>query len=448
MTERTPPPRRDRPSPPSPPRAGTGSPRPSGSVRRWSQTAGAFDLAVCLVYVCFAAWLTHGLWPSPSTRAIAENVNDQALIEWFLAHGVLFWTGDFSLVTDRLNAPDGVNLMSNASHIVHGVLFAPVTVLFGAADDVRAAHGAEPGRDGRRLVPAARPHPRPAAAARPLLGGAFAGFAPGMISQSNSHLHMTAQWLVPADRLVRHPADPGASRPRQIVADRRRPRPARRASSSSSARRCCSSPRSRWSCSPLVYAVDPPRLGPPGPARVRRPACCLAAGVAIALLAYPLWAQFAGPSTRRTRRSRPQFFYADLAELRRCSRRCRWPGRPRTASWPPAPTEYNTFLGLPLLLVAARLCDLAAPVAGHVRPLLVSGIVMALLSLGPYVTLNGERTGWPSFYNMIAEVPVIDGALPTRFALALIPLIARAARARHGRRDPGGPGGPGRRAGR
>ena len=75
------------------------------------------DTAVCLVYLCFAAWLFHGLWPVPSTRAIAENVNDQALIEWFLSHGVLFWTGDFSLVTDRLNAPDGVNLMSNASHI-------------------------------------------------------------------------------------------------------------------------------------------------------------------------------------------------------------------------------------------------------------------------------------------------------------------------------------------
>src|SRR5262249_34348178 len=28
-------------------------------------------------------------------------------------------------------------------------------------------------------------------------GGVFAGFAPGMISQSHSHLHITAQWLVP-----------------------------------------------------------------------------------------------------------------------------------------------------------------------------------------------------------------------------------------------------------
>ena len=30
-----------------------------------------------------------------------------------------------------------------------------------------------------------------------LIGAAFAAFAPGMVSQSNAHLHMTAAWLVP-----------------------------------------------------------------------------------------------------------------------------------------------------------------------------------------------------------------------------------------------------------
>src|SRR4029079_11987716 len=66
-------------------------------------------------------------------RALAANVNDQVLIEWFLAHGTLFWTGNFGLVTDRLNAPDGGNLMGNASHILHGILMAPVTAIFGVA---------------------------------------------------------------------------------------------------------------------------------------------------------------------------------------------------------------------------------------------------------------------------------------------------------------------------
>ena len=48
-------------------------------------------------------------------------------------------------------------------------------------------------------------------------GGAFCGFAPGMVSQSNSHLHMTALWLVPVMvwlliRMMRA-ADPTGSTP-------------------------------------------------------------------------------------------------------------------------------------------------------------------------------------------------------------------------------------------
>ena len=169
-------------APPTPPRAsraaGAGSPRVADRLGRWSRTSAAFDVAASLVYVCFSVWLSHGLWPSPATRAIADNVNDQALIEWFLAHGVLFWTGDFSLVTDRLNAPDGVNLMSNASHILHGVLMAPVTVIFGVATTVRRAHRGQPGRDGRRLVPAARPRARAATGARRCSAGRSPGSPP------------------------------------------------------------------------------------------------------------------------------------------------------------------------------------------------------------------------------------------------------------------------------
>ena len=42
-----------------------------------------------------------------------------------------------------------------------------------------------------------------------VVGGAVAGFGPGMISQSNAHLHITAQWLVPPIVwcVIRH--DPG-----------------------------------------------------------------------------------------------------------------------------------------------------------------------------------------------------------------------------------------------
>jgi hypothetical protein len=49
---------------------------------------------------------------------------------------------------------------------------------------------------------------------------------------------------------------------------------------------------------------------------------------------------------------------------------------------------------------------------------------MAWLSLGPQVVVNGERTGIWGPYELLRGVPVVDGALPMRFALALIPLLA------------------------
>jgi hypothetical protein len=49
---------------------------------------------------------------------------------------------------------------------------------------------------------------------------------------------------------------------------------------------------------------------------------------------------------------------------------------------------------------------------------------MAAFSLGPNVVLDGVRTTVPGPYKLLQGLPIVDGALPMRFALALIPLIA------------------------
>lgn len=90
------------------------------------------DLLAGLLFTLLAGWLTHGLWPAPGQRVLALNPADQALYEWFLAIDSRALLGDFGLLTDRLNAPDGVNLLANTTVIALGVLLAPVTVAFGA----------------------------------------------------------------------------------------------------------------------------------------------------------------------------------------------------------------------------------------------------------------------------------------------------------------------------
>ena len=161
-----------------------------------SRSGWRADALVCLSYVLLGWWLTAGLWRNPDTRTLALNVADQTLVEWFLAYGSRVWLGDFSLVTDRLNAPDGINMLTNAATVGLGVIFAPVTFLFGAPTTFTLIMGvnlAATAIGWYLLMIKTMGLSRPASA----VGAAFCAFAPGMVSQSNSHLHMTAQWLVP-----------------------------------------------------------------------------------------------------------------------------------------------------------------------------------------------------------------------------------------------------------
>ena len=120
---------------PNPDQAVLGPPvvRPSRRARLLTTVARhRSGLLAGLLFALLAGWLTHGLWPAPGQRVLALNPADQTLYEWFLAVDSRALLGDFHLLTDRLNAPDGVNLLANTTVIALGVLFAPVTLAFGA----------------------------------------------------------------------------------------------------------------------------------------------------------------------------------------------------------------------------------------------------------------------------------------------------------------------------
>jgi hypothetical protein len=383
------------------------------------------DLAVCSVLILAAVILNHGLLANRTTRALTLNPHDQALVEWLLAQGARFWTGDLHLVSHLLNAPDGINLLSNASMTVLGILLAPVTFTLGAPVSFAVAVAGNLAATGIAwyllLTRALRLH-RAAAA----LGAAFCAYAPGMISQSNAHLHITAQWLVPVLvwcvlRL--------AGTPRDLP----RPRWARRVAGTGLllgvvvcgqlflGEEVLFLTAFTLALFCLAYVtVAPQRAG-----RAFRP---LASGLAIAAmvgviaLAYPLWMQFAGPQHVPNGPFSPDFFYADLRGFWSISP-LSWFGSPDTARLVTGPAEYNTYFGAPLLLgtVAAVwwLRRRPAILAGA-----VTGLIMAGLALGPRVVVNGTPTEHSGPYRLLHGIPVIDGALPTRFALALIPIIA------------------------
>jgi hypothetical protein len=388
----------------------------TGRLVTWWSSVSALDLAVCLVFVAFAFWLTRGFWPDPATRAIADNANDQTLIEWFLGQGVLFWQGHFSLVTDRLNTPDGVNLMSNASHILQGVIMAPVTALFGAPVSFAllvALNLAGTAAAWYLLMVRCLKLRRPAAA----LGAFFMGFAPGMISQSHSHLHITAQWLVPVIvycllRLTRAGsvrstiltgAGLGVTIAAQVLLGEE----------------VLFLTALTLFLFGVVYALRRPRW-----ARAMAPrfgaGSLIAIGVAGVLLTYPLWVQFRGPQHTPNAPFSPAAFYADVASFPLFSP-LSLAGSSGGSQLATSSAEYNTFLGLPIILLAVVLIiwRWRHPVT---TALAVAAVLMTWLSFGPTVTVDGHQTDLPSLYHF-QDWPIVSGALPTRYALALIPLL-------------------------
>jgi hypothetical protein len=405
-----------------------GRDRPPDRLARRLRPYGP-DLAVILFFLFSAAVLTHGLWPDAAGRVLALNPEDQTLVEWFLANDARILLGDFGLVSDRLNAPDGFNLLANATIILPGAVLAPITLLVGAPVSfaiLLAGNLALTAIAWYLLYTRTLGTHRAAAA----IGAGFCGFAPGMVSQSNSHLHITAQWLVPAMvwcvvRMVR-------------LAD-----PQRRGGTSTAATRglvaaavtLAGLVTAQVFVGEEVLLLTAVTLGlitigyaAASPALARRvlprlgAGLLLAAGLAAAALAVPLWVQLKGPQSVPNGVFNPDYFSADLASFPAISPLSAM-GSAEASRLSTGAAEYNTFLGAPLLLVTLA-C------AGWLwrRPLVIAlmlaGIGSAWLSLGPSVVINRTRTGIWAPYELLRGMPVVEGALPMRFALALIPIIA------------------------
>jgi hypothetical protein len=381
----------------------------------------AIDLLVALAFLTVACWLGHGLWPDPATRELALNPTDQILIEWFLAVDTQVLFGDQGLVTDRLNAPDGMNLLVNATSLVLGLLLAPVTLTAGAPVSfaiLTIGNLAATATAWYLLFARTLGASRPVAA----VAGACCGFAPAMITHSNSHWHMAAQWLVPA----------------LVWSVVRLARAAERAEH----RRIITS--ALWLAALVViqyflgaevlyltavtlllftvaYAITRrqwARRVLPGFAA----GLAIATGAASAVLAYPLWVQLAGSGSVPDGPFSPYFYSADLLS---------WPafsplsvaGSEQAARLASGPAEYNTFLGWPLLLVALGLVIWLRRLP-MVQAATFAAAVMAVLSLGPQLVVDQVRTEIRLPYVALVEAPVIDGALPQRYAVAVLPLLA------------------------
>jgi hypothetical protein len=365
-----------------------------------------------VLYLALALWVTYGLWRNTGALALVSGGSDVRFFEWTLIHATRIFThGENPLFTSQMNAPNGVNLMANTGLLGLTVPLVPVTVLFGPAvaftvmltGGLTATAWAWYHVLSRHIVgywPAA------------VVGGLFAGFAPGIVSQVNGHPNLVNQFLIPfivwraiSLRTARDGVVLGLLVTWQAFLN-----------------------EELLLMTALALAVFVAAYAVFRPAEVRARVRPFLAGLWPALLtvsvllAYPLWFQYFGPQSYR---GLPDFVLGYGTNLRAFAAFSQSSLVRHGASHSTygAPPEENTFFGAPLLIVVGLIVVwLWRQVA--VRALTAVALVFFLLSLGRTVVIGDRTVLRHGPMSLLDHLPPFDNVVPTRFGLALIPVIA------------------------
>ncbi|MEU1688713.1 hypothetical protein [Micromonospora sp. NPDC005707] len=397
----------DRPAPAAGPADTTvaaGAARPARERRR------RHDLSVALVYLAGAVLVTGRGWLDVHGRLLGSRPSDQGFNEWMLAyaaHAVTHLENPF--FTTLQNAPDGVNLMTNVGMQLPGLVLTPVTVLFGPPAaylvfvtlNLAGTAYAWYHVLSRHLV-----RYRVAAVA----GGLFCAFAPALVSHSNGHPHVTAQWLVPFMlwQVVRLARDGRVLRDGLVLG-------------------LLIAAQFFIGLEVLFLTALGCLAGLLGwllvrPREVVAAARPLAGGIAVAGLlvlvvgAYPLWMQFAGPQHRVGHPGSPDQYALTLRSYVAYATESAGGGRHSAKGLVANTTEEASFYGWPLaVLVLGAVLWLRRQAL--VRVLALVAAVAAVLSLGTTWTWGAGRTSVPAPFALVADLPVFDSLVVARFAL-------------------------------
>ena len=380
----------------------------------WTGQGWRVDVAAVLSFALLAFWVTARFWAYPS-HGIRDNRNDEAQFQWMMAHGARVVTHfAYPFTSDRMNVPDGVNLMANTSVLSVSLPMTPITLLFGPRTAFLVFLTAGMIATGiawyfvlsRVLIGSRGPA---------WLGAAFCAFAPAMVSHANAHPNIVSQFVVPLIvwRTLRL-AEPGRWLRNGVLLGL----------------------LVVWqaflnleillmTAIGLGVVVAALAIGRPELRRSVRPfgaGLGVAAAVAGVLLAYPLHVQFFGPGAYRGLSPLIRGYRTDLAAFVAWSRESLAGDARSSAHLAKNATEENAFFGWPLVvLVAALVWWLRrSPV---VLGLAALGLVFALFSLGREIILDGRKTGIPGPWAPLEKLPILHSVVPTRWSLALTPII-------------------------
>ncbi len=368
------------------------------------------DPAVYAGFLLLAVGVLARLWADPNGRVLRHNIDDHGVFLFFVAHAerVVFDLAN-PFYTHQLNAPDGVNMMAQTSILALALPVAPVTHWLGAG--VAVALLLTLGLAGtaaawyfvlsRHLV-------RSRAAA--LVGALWCGFAPTMVSHANGHVNFVAQFVVPfliwrvlrlrePGRAWRNGLAVAALIVLQIFINEEILLFTALALGVFTVGYAC------WDTA-AARAVAKPFLAGLG----------VAALVSTAVLAWPLWFQFFGPRSYRGQPFAPDEYVTDLLSYGAFARQSIGGNNAVARALSVSATEDNAFFGLPVLvMLGVAMAVLWRSAAARATAL--TGLVLALMGLGPSLHVAGRDTGIPLPFALISDVPLIDLVSVTRFTM-------------------------------
>ncbi|MFI6132403.1 hypothetical protein [Micromonospora sp. NPDC051141] len=385
--------------------------------RRPRRRPARADLLALGAYALLGVLVCLNYWGDVQHRVSSHLPTDHSWFEWLFAHGAYSVRHlENPLFTARQNAPDGVNMMANTSLLGVTLPLAPLTMLFGPqvmyALYLGAALSATAATSywtlSRHLV-------RSRGAA--FVGGAFLGFAPGIVHHANGQPNFVSNFLLPliVARVLRL-GEPGRWRRNgvalgllvayQIFINEEM--------LLLTALACL--------VVVLAYAVQRPR-GTRARAGSFLAAISVGGGVALLLTAYPIWFQFNGPQSYRGLQGGVFHNWGeDLMAFVTFAR--------DTVAGDEAVektiglTEQNTWFGWPLVLVALAALGLLVRRSVPARILAVLVVLFTIASIGPVVRFDGVETSVAGPWAYVPDdLPLVEMMMPTRLSLVVVAAV-------------------------
>lgn len=373
------------------------------------------DVLALASFVAMSLFLTLSLWLHLD-HELRSDPQDQAFFEWMLAHGARVLTdGAYPFFSDRMNYPDGVNMMANTSVLAVSVPMTPVTLLWGphvAFNVFLTLALAVTGISWYLVLSRQFVTSRLAA----WIGAMFCTFAPSMVAHAGGHPNIVSQFLVPliiwrtfALRVPGRVWRNGLILAGLLIWQAFINLEILFMTAVGLGIFCCVLWRKR-------------RKTMPGEAATFGRGIAVAASVTLAVLAYPLSVQFFGPQSYQ---GLPQFvrnFGADLGSFTAYAQRSIAGNSATGARLAQNASEENAFFGWGLVIL---FFGLVAWMRRNLAVVTLAGIAVLFgaMSLGPRIYLNGINTGVPGIWAVLHSVPVLNSAVPTRWALAIAPVI-------------------------